>query len=102
MAYRFEIPSKRTFTNWLKGKKPSQHVGTPGSCSTCPVAMFFNERGFDVHVSGDSVRSYPDIKLGFRERREVPEWLRRFITGVDNSHTGVITAERALEILKWV
>ncbi len=100
-------PTKTQFIDWLKSKRPGQHVGHSISYYGCPIARFITEMQDDVHMAsvGGFLSLYElrgsgqTIKMG--QMYELPKWARTFVDQVDLLASGtIITAKRALAVME--
>jgi hypothetical protein len=86
------LPLKDHFRIWLLSKNPRGVVGVSRSASDCPIARFAREYYDKIcFVSSDGILSDGDMKSTW-------PWIHDFTETVD-CYGGLITAERALEIL---
>lgn len=89
--------SRRKFRKWLELYSPDSTIGRARHTSNCPIAEFLRDtKAADptaVSVNG----AY--IHLGVSNFIRTPLWVQKFLTLLDTSVLGEVTAATALNIL---
>ncbi len=88
-------PTKTQFIDWLKAKKPGQHVGHSISYYGCPIARFATEMQDDVHMAsvGGFLSLYEKVR-GTRQRMTKDEIIKYF----SHSRYGVVHDDGRFEV----
>ena len=81
-----------------RAKKPDEIVGENRDSHSCPLALFYAEKGGNEILIFDDGLGGHLVDRGY-SRRPLPPWASSFVHEVDGDQDGKITAKRALEAL---